>query len=213
MKNMRIALYSIFATFLVSAMNTETIHEITMKPITPDIIAEYKKTFPDFLKHQETHLSMLRKLPKSTGIFGKLINGAIEAVLSVCGLGNVDLDQARDFLGRTFDDEKALHAAIEKLETDNANVNYLHDVFAQLSAEAVRKKSRSDLTVAMRKVKHARVPSAEKMRDKSAVSDEDFFPFAACQLFAIHMLEHEGSARVKNNPTKKPHFLAQHVQQ
>lgn len=210
---MRIALYSIFATFLVSAMNTETIHEITMKPITPDIIAEYKKTFPDFLKHQETHLSMLRKLPKSTGIFGKLINGAIEAVLSVCGLGNVDLDQARDFLGRTFDDEKALHAAIEKLETDNANVNYLHDVFAQLSAEAVRKKSRSDLTVAMRKVKHARVPSAEKMRDKSAVSDEDFFPFAACQLFAIHMLEHEGSARVKNNPTKKPHFLAQHVQQ
>jgi hypothetical protein len=192
-------------------MDSETAHhDVAMKPITPDIVVEYKKTFPKFLEHQESNLAMLRKLPKGNGLLGTLVKKSVEAVLSVCGLGNVDLDQARNFLTRTFENEKAFHAAIEKLETDAANMDYLSKVFAQLPPDAARKRSRADLTIVMKQVKHARVPNPELMGDKAVVSDENFFPFAACQLFALHLLEHDGPARIEKPHDKKHHHLVAH---
>ncbi len=164
--------------------------------ITASLITEYKKSFGLYLKTKESERAQLCMLPRSSSWYGKILNTAIEYSLQKIDFGSINLEDAKIFLERIFDENKKnlLEDAITNLETSEHNIIYLQSLFNNLDVNALEKKQRSSMVAAMQTCKHPLVPDSDKFAlknetDEYLVEDSRFMPYAVTNLFAFHILE------------------------
>lgn len=185
MNKTKLFLYiSLSTSLILSAMEAESV-DYEYCEITPEIIIEYQQTFHQFKKNKEWEALGLKLCPDF------LLRGRLRSM----GLQDVTTKEVRTFMYRALEkaSEDKLHAALARL-TDEPHLLFLQNVFVLLNQQS--KKNRTALSKIMRK-KENRHPYLPNPDDMARISDDKFFPFAACQLFAMHLLESHGPARIK----------------
>ena len=161
--------------------------------INKETVIKYKSSFDAFLKSKEGELNTLLNWT-GDGWFGSLCTFAIETFAPAFGLGDVDVKKAKVFLGRTFNDKNKLSQVIATFENSEDNIVYLQQIFKEVDDKTLHRKSRPGLIKVMHNVRHPKIPEPNSMALKRSdgsyeIPDEDFIPFAVCNLFACHILE------------------------
>jgi hypothetical protein len=182
--------------FIFALISSTIIAQQPRLIITPELMKEYKTSFATYLKSKEHECNRLRNLTDNSRWYGGIMASVIEFTAPLLGLGNVDVNKAKQFLGRVFDENKKqlLQDAIAKLESSEDNRAYLQQLFDSLDLESYKKKARPRIVEAMHHHKHKKVPHSEKLGDKNdkgeyLITDANFFPYAVSNLFAFHILE------------------------
>ncbi len=196
-------------------LNTALIAQETPRlTITTEFLAEYKKTFPEYLKNKEGECNRLRNLTDDTHWYGGIMASVIEFVSPWIGFGDVDVNKAKLFLNRVFDENKKamLEQSIASFELSKDNQEYLQKLFDTLPIEAYKKKDRPTIVKAMHIYKHKKVPNSDALGEKNSegeylLSDENFFPYAISNLFAFHILDSDLTIKKLGIPKKRPHQL------
>ena len=182
-------------------------------PIPITISKEYIQTikkngFDAFIANKKKQYHLMTRVTRIP-IFGSIVTWGLETI------GNVDMKEAEIFLERIFTDESAFLKVVEAMEDHPQNVTYLQHVFENVSSNIIQKKSREELVTAMRRFRHEEVPVPKKMGEKNTdgqytISDDKFYNFAACSLFALHAFEQE-TGKQKRHTRKRRTLLSEHI--
>ena len=182
--------------------------------ITPELLTEYKKTFPAYLKSKESECNRLRQLTDDSSWYGGIMASVIEFVSPWLGFGDVDVSKAKLFLNRVFDENKKqlLEQTIAQFETSPDNREYLQKLFDTLPMQAYQRKDRPTIVNAMHLYKHKKVPNSDSLGIKNnqgeyILTDENFFPYAVSNLFAFHILESNDTIKKLGIPKRRAHQL------
>jgi hypothetical protein len=168
-------------------------------------LAEYKKTIEPFLSNKKQELKKLNRLPSGNSFVGMITNFVIESVVSpLLGYGNIDIERAKVFLGRSFADEKKLQIALQELENKPENLQFIGTIFSELPQQVVAKKDKAGFYDVMRTIKHPNVPNPKAMGDRDSdgnyiISDDKFYQLAATTFMAFHIFE----TNLKPSPKNK----------
>ncbi len=161
--------------------------------ITKELVAQFKQQkFNDFIDTKKTQynaLSAVTNIPIVGGI----------ATWGLKNIGGVDTEEAKQFLGRIFENEDEFKEIVLKLESNDDNLIYLKAIFSQLDDQIITSKSESGLVNAMRGSRHPKVPYPKNMHKKNAQNEytlpnEHFLNMAACNLWAMNWLEQQPSS-------------------
>lgn len=168
------------------------------------ILSMKEKGFDAFIAHKKRQYYLMRKV---TGIpvIGSLVSWGMESI------GNVKMEEAKIFLSRVFADEQAFLQSIQAFENLPQNIQFLQQTFSNVSKKTLKKRSREELVTAMRKAHHEDVPIPKKMGEKNnkgeyTINDERFFNFAACSLFALHVLDQQPQ-KIRRQSRRKHRYI------
>ncbi len=102
---------------------------VEVKPtitITKETLEEYRTTINPFIERKKQENQYLQWVPSSKTPLGWLTNKFIGSVISpLMGYGEVDMDHAKTFLERTFENESMLKTKIDQLEKDQDSIDYI----------------------------------------------------------------------------------------
>lgn len=149
--------------------------------VTPETVAVYKKNIGPFLD----------KRKKQTGLLNTGIGGFFAS------LSGVNVEEARAFLARAFEDQQQLDEAINNLDKDPIAIAYMQEVIDELSPSAVHRKSTKKLPTIMKQHRYPGFHDKETPWNKEDVSDKEFYNGAACSFMIYHLVESDGPARIK----------------
>lgn len=158
--------------------------------ITRELIAQYKETFPEYMKSKESELATLSSWTDENWVLGSWISWGLETFGPSMGLGNdFNVGKAKQFLGRMLDESKKNYYdnALNNIETEEHNVIYIEQLFSNLDTSAIKRKDREKLTDQIKKIRHTAMP--EEVKDFFETDDDVFFKIGTCKLFAFHILE------------------------
>ena len=171
--------------------------------ITKDVVCQYRdKGFDAFIATKKKEYNILSTVT-SIPLIGSVASWGLQHI------GGVNTDEAKLFLGRIFEAEQEFLTHVQKLEQDPHNLTYLQAIFDQAPRNLAQTKSKEELVRAMRKARHPRVPTPKKMGEKIGdnqytITNSDFLPFAACNLWAMHWLEKQEQVPKKHRKKKAP---------
>ncbi len=186
---------------MLCAMETETRTKHVYKlVVSEETIAGYKSTMPTFLETKRKQRDALTS--SFTGFFAS-IYGAFNGI---------NMDEAKAFLTRAFENEEKLQQAIDRVEERPDNVAYLQTVLSQVKSHDVAHQKADELPKIMKEHRHLKVPKNVKPWNKAHLADDEFYNFAACNFMAFHMVESEGDARIREavEPHHRHHRHHQH---
>lgn len=176
--------------------------------ITSKSLNGYRTNIDNFIKTKRGEKNILSQLPDGNSFFGRAANFVIENLLAPIFsiYGEVELERAKDFLGRCFENEQLLMQAINSLEKNQDNLDYLNTIFKQASKDNIlSKKDGPRFLKIVKTTKHKGVPNPTQMGNKNSngeyiIPDDDFYRFSASTLMAFHIFENHIS---DSQPTKK----------
>lgn len=154
--------------------------------VTPETVAVYKKNMGPFLE----------KRKKQTGLLNTGLGGFFAS------LSGVNVQEARLFLARAFENQQLLDKAIDGLDEDPVAIAYMQEVIDELTPSAIHRKNTKRLPVIMRDHKFPAFKDKDEPWNKEDVSDKEFYNGAACSFMIYHLVESDGPARVKIHEKK-----------
>lgn len=201
-------------SYAVPAMIPE-ITERTIE-INKDSLLKYSKDFDTFLitkRDQKKQLSQL--VPDSTSFFGSLITSFIENIIAplFTTYGNVNVEEAKLFLGRSFEQEKLLKEAIKNLPNNEITIAYLDEIFSHAEGEILNKKDGPRFLEIVKKTKYKKVENPKCMGEKDphgnyVICDTDFYNFSAATFMAFHIFENHVTLAPPLKRNRKIHTKA-----
>ncbi len=173
--------------------------------INRNTLTEYRKNIDSFIDIKRHEKNQLSQLPDGNSFSGKIANFFIENVFAPLfnTYGNVNVEEAKIFLGRSFENEKLLKKAFETMPANEITLAYLHDIFSQARGEILNKKDGARFLEIVKKTKYKTVDNPKCMGEKDQygnylIPDAIFYPYSAATLMAFNIFE--------NHVTISPEF-------
>lgn len=164
--------------------------------INKNTLRDYKKDIHVFIDTKRNEKNQLFRLPSGNTFFGIATNFIIENVIAplFTKYGNVNIEEAKIFLGRSFDQEPLLQKALDTIQDNSAALTYLQDIFSQANGAILAKKDGVGFMKIVKTVKHSKVINPKCMGDKNShgeytICDPDFYDYSAATLMAFHIFE------------------------
>lgn len=188
MKTMRIMIYCVLTISSLIGMEaagaasarkpkteTVTVHNILRIELNKHHVIHYQAKFDPFVKRRKWQAKAI----------SSWVGGIAASLFS-----DVNIDEARAFLGRTFEDEDALKQAAQKLHTDEDSITYLKTLLNNMKSDDIRKKNATPLALLMKEHKHPALQKIEaKPWDREKVDNDTFYRIAACNFMAYVIVE------------------------
>ncbi len=164
--------------------------------INKNTLLDYLKNIDPFIELKKNEKNQLAQLPDGNSFFGRATNFFIEKIFAplFSKYGDVNIEEAKIFLGRSFEREDLLKKAFETLPDNETTISYLQDIFSQAQGDILNKKDGARFLEIVRKVKYKKLENPKCMGEKDQqgnykISDADFYNFSAATLTAFYIFE------------------------
>jgi hypothetical protein len=198
----------IFTLLLCFEISLAVCSNITPRTIsiTKETLTNYCKDFDMFLDQKRKEKDKLASLPNGNTIFGWAANFFIENVIAplFTQYGEVNIEEAKIFLGRSFEYENMLKQAINILPSNMDSIAYIDAIFAQAEGDILAKKDGAGFLKIIKQTKYTKVPNPKCMGNKTekgeyVICSKDFYDYSVATLMAFHIFENH----VKMAPRSK----------
>lgn len=180
---------------IISIRSSSEIPQCTII-INRDTIIKYRTNIDSFIDIKRDERNQLLSLPDGNSFFGKATNFLIENFIApiFSKYGNVNVEEAKIFLSRSFERESLLKKAIYTMQDNPDTIAYLNDIFSQAHGDILSRKDSIRFLEIVKKTKYKKVPNPKCMGTKNergeyTLCDTDFYDFSAATFMAFHIFE------------------------
>lgn len=171
---------------IATALLSSSIALAVRLPVTSAFISSNMWRFTPFIERTRGHERSLRTWTNTKTLIGKLGSKVVSSYY------NIKPEESKVFLARVFANEPLFRAKVSVLAQSVENIAYINLVLGKLTYQEFKKKDVGRLANLVVQYRHPRWPHMPGKSDSEiirAMSDEDFYTFAAADLFAVFCLE------------------------
>lgn len=159
--------------------------------ISKTSLAQYQKDMDSFIDTKRTQNKQLTGLPNG-GFFAFLIENVFAPLFST--YGSVNIEEAKVFLGRSFENEELLKKAIKEVPNNKITIDYLATIFTQAEGDVLNKKDGVRFLEIIKNTKYPKLENPKCMGEKDphgkyVIGDNAFYDYSAATFMAFHIFE------------------------